>query len=38
MVEAEINELSMKSQFRIEISGTDDENNWTPAASIRSNT
>jgi DNA repair protein RecN (Recombination protein N) len=29
LVEAEINELSMKSQFRIEISGTDDENNWT---------
>jgi DNA repair protein RecN (Recombination protein N) len=30
-VEAEINELAMKSQFRIEISGTDDECNWTPA-------
>jgi DNA repair protein RecN (Recombination protein N) len=29
LVEAEINELSMKTQFRIEISGTDDENNWT---------
>ena len=29
LVEAEINELSMKSQFRIEISGTDDESNWT---------
>ncbi|HET8824518.1 MAG TPA: DNA repair protein RecN [Terriglobales bacterium] len=29
LVEAEINELSMKTQFRIEISGTDDEANWT---------
>jgi DNA repair protein RecN (Recombination protein N) len=29
LVEAEINELSMKSQFRIEISGTDEEANWT---------
>jgi DNA repair protein RecN (Recombination protein N) len=29
LVEAEINELSMKSQFRIEITGTDDEENWT---------
>ena len=28
LVEAEINELSMKTQFRIEISGTDDEANW----------
>jgi DNA repair protein RecN (Recombination protein N) len=29
LVEAEINELSMKTQFRIEISGTDDESSWT---------
>lgn len=29
LVEAEINELAMKSQFRIEISGTDEEPNWT---------
>ena len=29
LVEAEINELAMKSQFRIEISGTDEESNWT---------
>lgn len=29
LVEAEINELAMKAQFRIEISGTDDEGNWT---------
>jgi DNA repair protein RecN (Recombination protein N) len=29
LVEAEINELAMKAQFRIEISGTDEENNWT---------
>ena len=28
-VEAEINELAMKSQFRIEISGTNEESNWT---------
>jgi len=29
LVEAEINELAMKAQFRIEISGTDEESNWT---------
>jgi DNA repair protein RecN (Recombination protein N) len=29
LVEAEINELAMKSQFRIEISSTDEESNWT---------
>jgi DNA repair protein RecN (Recombination protein N) len=29
LVESEINELAMKSQFRIELSGTDDEANWT---------
>lgn len=29
LVEAEINELAMRSQFRIEISGTDEEDNWT---------
>jgi DNA repair protein RecN (Recombination protein N) len=28
LVEAEINELAMKSQFRIELSGTDEEENW----------
>ena len=28
LVEAQINELAMKSQFRIEISGTDEETNW----------
>jgi len=28
LVESEINELSMKAQFRIEIRGTADENNW----------
>jgi DNA repair protein RecN (Recombination protein N) len=28
LVEAEINELAMKSQFRIEISGTDEDSNW----------
>lgn len=28
LVESEINELAMKSQFRIELSGTDDEANW----------
>jgi DNA repair protein RecN (Recombination protein N) len=31
LVESEINELAMKSQFRIEISGTDEEDNWTPS-------
>ena len=31
LVETEANELAMKSQFRIEISGTDEESNWTPA-------
>ena len=29
IVEAEINGLAMKSQFRIEVSGTDAEQNWT---------
>jgi DNA repair protein RecN (Recombination protein N) len=29
LVESEINELAMKARFRIEISGTDDESNWT---------
>jgi DNA repair protein RecN (Recombination protein N) len=29
LVESEINELAMKSQFRIELSGTDDEVNWS---------
>jgi DNA repair protein RecN (Recombination protein N) len=29
LVEAEINELAMRSQFRIEISGTDKESNWS---------
>lgn len=29
LVESEINELSMKTEFRIVISGTDDEANWT---------
>jgi DNA repair protein RecN (Recombination protein N) len=30
LVEGEINQLAMKSQFRIELGGTDEENNWTP--------
>jgi DNA repair protein RecN (Recombination protein N) len=29
LVESEINELAMRSQFRIEVSGTDDECNWS---------
>ena len=29
IVEAEVNGLAMKSQFRIEVSGTDAANNWT---------
>lgn len=31
LVEGEINELAMKSQFRIELSGTDEESNWNPS-------
>jgi DNA repair protein RecN (Recombination protein N) len=30
LVESEINELAMKSQFRIELSGADEDINWTP--------
>ena len=29
LVEAEVNDLAMKSNFRIEVSGTDEEGNWT---------
>jgi DNA repair protein RecN (Recombination protein N) len=29
LVASEINDLAMKSQFRIELSGTDEESNWT---------
>jgi DNA repair protein RecN (Recombination protein N) len=29
LVEAEINDLAMKSKFQIEVSGTDEEENWT---------
>ena len=29
LVEADINELAMKSQFRIELSGTDEANSWS---------
>ena len=29
LVEAEINDLAMKASFRIEVSGTDEEGNWT---------
>ncbi len=31
LVEAEINDLAMRSTFKIEVSGTDDEANWTGA-------
>ena len=31
LVEAEINQLAMKSQFRIEVSGSDESRNWTPS-------
>jgi DNA repair protein RecN (Recombination protein N) len=31
LVETEINQLAMKSQFRIELGGTDEEINWTPS-------
>ena len=30
LVEAEINELAMKARFKVEVSGTDEESNWTP--------
>lgn len=29
LVEAEINELAMKARFKVEVSGTDEEGNWT---------
>jgi DNA repair protein RecN (Recombination protein N) len=31
LVEAEVNDLAMKARFRIEVSGSDDEANWTAA-------
>ncbi|HKV92726.1 MAG TPA: DNA repair protein RecN [Candidatus Angelobacter sp.] len=31
LVEAEINQLAMKAQFRIEVSGSDEQTNWTAA-------
>jgi DNA repair protein RecN (Recombination protein N) len=31
LVETEINQLAMKSQFRIEVSGSDEQENWTPS-------
>ena len=31
LVEAEVNQLAMKSQFRIEVSGSDEPENWTPS-------
>ncbi len=31
LVESEINELAMKSRFRIDLSGADEESNWTAA-------
>ncbi len=31
LVEAEINDLAMKSDFHIEVSGTDEEGNWSPS-------
>jgi DNA repair protein RecN (Recombination protein N) len=31
LVEAEINQLAMKAQFRVEVSGSDDAENWTPS-------
>ena len=30
MVESEINELAMKARFKVEVSGSDEEANWTP--------
>ena len=31
LVEAEINQLAMKAQFKVEVSGADDQENWTAA-------
>lgn len=31
LVEAEVNQLAMKAQFRIEVSGSDDPENWRPS-------
>lgn len=31
LVEAEVNQLAMKSQFKIEVSGSDECENWTPS-------
>jgi DNA repair protein RecN (Recombination protein N) len=31
LVEAEINQLAMKAQFKIEVSGSDETANWTPS-------
>lgn len=31
LVEAEINQLAMKAQFKIEVSGSDELENWTPS-------
>ena len=31
-----MNDLAMKVTFKIEVTGSDEEGNWTPAASIRS--
>lgn len=31
LVEAEVNQLAMKSQFKIEVSGSDESENWTPS-------
>jgi DNA repair protein RecN (Recombination protein N) len=31
LVEAEVNQLAMKAQFRIELSGSDDQENWSPS-------
>jgi DNA repair protein RecN (Recombination protein N) len=31
LVETEVNDLAMKSQFKIEVSGSDEEGNWTVA-------
>jgi DNA repair protein RecN (Recombination protein N) len=31
VVEAEINDLAMKAKFKIEVSGSDEQQNWTPS-------
>jgi DNA repair protein RecN (Recombination protein N) len=31
LVESEVNDLAMKSRFKVDVTGTEEESNWTPA-------